>query len=289
MGAARVEAEPVRRGLVLAALFLIAAPAPAAAAGDPNVAGLQSALRAQGFYDGPIDGIEGPRTREAVVRAQRRARLAPDGVAGRLTRRALRVRAFAGRTLRPRSTGSDVVALQFALAWQGFPSGELDGWFGPRLERAVRRFQRHVGLGADGVAGPRTLRALRGPPPRAPALRSWPLGGGVTNGFGPRGDRFHSGIDVAAPTGSLVAAAAPGRVAFAARAGGGWGRLVSIAHRGFRTLYAHLSRIHVRVGQRVRAGSPIGRVGASGWASGPHLHFELRVRGAAVDPLPALP
>lgn len=289
MGATGVEAEHVRRSLILAVFLLIVTPAPAAAAGDPNVAGLQGALRAQGFYDGPIDGIEGPRTRAAVVRAQRRARLVPDGVAGRLTRHALRVRAFAARTLRPRSTGSDVVALQFALAWRGFPSGELDGWYGPRLERAVRRFQRHVGLRDDGVAGPETLRALRGPPPRAPALRSWPLAPAVTNGFGPSGDRFHSGIDIPASTGSLVAAAAPGRVAFAARAGGGWGRLVSIAHRGFRTLYAHLSRIHVRVGQRVRAGTPIGRVGASGRATGPHLHFELRVRGAAVDPLPALP
>jgi len=288
MGATRVEAEHVRRSLVLTVFLLIAAPA-AAAAGDPNVAGLQGALRAQGFYEGPIDGIEGPRTREAVVRAQRHARLAADGVAGRLTRHALRVRAFAGRTLRPRSTGSDVVALQFALAWRGFPSGELDGWYGPRLERAVRRFQRHVGLGDDGVAGPQTLRALRGPPPRAPALPSWPLTPAVTNGFRPSGDRFHSGIDIPASTGSLVAAAAPGRVAFAARASGGWGRLVSIAHRGFRTFYAHLSRIHVRVGQRVRAGTPIGRVGASGRATGPHLHFELRVRGAAVDPLPALP
>lgn len=289
MGATRVEAEHVRRSLVLAAFLLLATPAPAAAAGDPNVAGLQGALRAQGFYAGPIDGIEGPRTREAVVRAQRRARLEPDGVAGRLTRRALRVRAFAGRTLRPSSTGSDVVALQFALAWRGFPSGELDGWFGPRLERAVLRFQRHVGLRDDGVAGPQTLRALRGPPPPAPAVPLWPLTPAVTNGFGPSGDRFHSGIDIPASTGSLVAAAAPGRVAFAAPAGGGWGRLVSIAHRGFRTLYAHLSRIHVRVGQRVRAGTPIGRVGASGRATGPHLHFELRVRGAAVDPFPALP
>ncbi|MDF2749437.1 MAG: peptidase [Gaiellaceae bacterium] len=279
----------MRRSLVLAAFLLIATPAPAAAAGDPNVAGLQGALRAQGFYDGPIDGIEGPSTREAVVRAQRRARLVPDGVAGRLTRRALRVRPFAGRTLRPRSAGSDVVALQFALAWRGFPSGELDGRFGPRLERAVLRFQRHVGLRDDGVAGPQTLRALRGPPPRAPALRSWPLTAAVTNGFGPSGDRFHSGVDIPASSGSPVSAAAPGRVAFAARAGGGWGRLVSIAHRGFRTLYAHLSRIDVRVGQRVRVGTPIGRVGASGRASGPHLHFELRVRGAAVDPLPALP
>ena len=279
----------MRRALVLAAFLLIATTGPATAAGDPNVAGLQGALRAQGLYDGPIDGIAGLKTREAVVRAQRRAALVPDGVAGRLTRRALRVRAFAGRTLRPKSAGSDVVALQFALAWRGFPSGQLDGWFGTRVERAVRRFQRHVGLPEDGVAGPQTLRALRGPPPRPPALHSWPLSPVLTDRFGPRGDRFHGGIDIRAARGAPVAAAASGRVAFAARAGGGWGRLVSIAHPGFRTLYGHLSRIHVRVGQRVRTGTLIGRVGTSGRATGPHLHFELRVRGAAVDPLPALP
>jgi len=62
-----------------------------------------------------------------------------------------------------------------------------------------------------------------------------------------------------------------------------------IAHADrVRTMYAHLSRIEVRLGQRVGAGFEIGRVGATGEASGPHLHFEVRVRGAAVDPLTAL-
>ena len=70
---------------------------------------------------------------------------------------------------------------------------------------------------------------------------------------------------------------------------GGWGLLVTIAHgNGVRTMYAHLSRVGVRVGERVGVGAPVGRVGTTGDATGPHLHFEVRIRGAAVDPLPAL-
>ena len=70
---------------------------------------------------------------------------------------------------------------------------------------------------------------------------------------------------------------------------GGWGLLVTVAHTGgVRTLYAHLSRIDVRVGEAVQAGFQVGLVGATGDATGPHLHLEVRVRGAAVDPVPAL-
>jgi murein DD-endopeptidase MepM/ murein hydrolase activator NlpD len=70
---------------------------------------------------------------------------------------------------------------------------------------------------------------------------------------------------------------------------GGWGNLVTIANAsGVRTMYAHLSRISVGVGQRVATGAQVGLVGATGDATGPHLHFEIRVRGAAVDPLPTL-
>ena len=70
---------------------------------------------------------------------------------------------------------------------------------------------------------------------------------------------------------------------------GGYGYLIVIRHRRHvRTMYAHLSHVGVHRGQRVVAGQRIGRVGASGEATGPHLHFEVRRRGAAVDPLPAL-
>jgi murein DD-endopeptidase MepM/ murein hydrolase activator NlpD len=70
---------------------------------------------------------------------------------------------------------------------------------------------------------------------------------------------------------------------------GGYGlRVVLIHPYGVRTMYAHLSRIAVRVGQHVRTGGLLGRVGSTGVATGPHLHFEVRVRNAAVNPLPAL-
>ena len=86
-----------------------------------------------------------------------------------------------------------------------------------------------------------------------------------------------------------MAAAAGGRVTYAGRLAGGWGLLVTIAHGdGVRSMYAHLSEIDVKVGQRLEAGDHLGLVGATGDATGPHLHFEVRVRDAAVDPLPAL-
>jgi murein DD-endopeptidase MepM/ murein hydrolase activator NlpD len=112
----------------------------------------------------------------------------------------------------------------------------------------------------------------------------------IGNPFGPRGTRFHAGIDLLAPARTAVRAAAPGRVAYAGRIAGGWGRLVVVAHaRRVRTLYAHLSAVAVDVGERVGTGSRVGAVGASGNATGPHLHFEVRLGGAAVDPTTALP
>jgi murein DD-endopeptidase MepM/ murein hydrolase activator NlpD len=107
--------------------------------------------------------------------------------------------------------------------------------------------------------------------------------------FGPRGNRFHTGLDFAVPAGTPVAAAAAGRVTYAGWHPGGWGKLVTVAHgNGVRTMYAHLERIDVAVGQNVTCGAALGLVGATGVATGPHLHFEVRLRGAAVDPLRAL-
>jgi murein DD-endopeptidase MepM/ murein hydrolase activator NlpD len=278
----------MRGFLAVAALSLLLV-APARAAGDPAVAVLQATLRSRGLYTAAVDGLRGPATDAAVRAAQRRAGLAVDGVVGPRTRRALRLRALGSRSLRIGTAGTDVLALQFALAWHGFPSGTFDGGFGGHTDAAVRRFQRFARLTADGVAGRATVAALRAPPPRIPLSLARPLQGPVTDGFGPRGSRFHSGIDIPAPAGTGIVAAAPGRVAYAGWLPGGWGLLVAVAHRdGVRTLYAHLSRVEVHVGERVQAGWQVGRVGATGDATGPHLHFEVRVRGAAVDPLPAL-
>ncbi|MGI8606865.1 MAG: peptidoglycan-binding protein [Gaiellaceae bacterium] len=264
---------------------------PAQAAGSARVAALQVALQVKGFYRGTIDGYYGPGTRRAVVRFQRTRGLSVDGIAGRVTRRSLGRygRPLLGRrSLTQGRVGFDVSQLQFLLAWHGFPSGSFDGAFGGRTDRALHRFQRWARLGADGVAGPATFAALGSPPPRSPLLLVRPLYTGPGDRFGPRGSRFHTGLDFPARSGTGVAAARYGRVSYAAWMPGGLGYIVSIAHgRGVRTMYAHLSRIDVRVGTRVGAGHQIGLVGSSGHSTGPHLHFEVRVRGAAVDPLSA--
>lgn len=275
--------------LVLAALAV--AP-PAAGSRNAGLAALQVALHARGLYAGTIDGLESPATTNAIKRFQRRAGLEPDGIPGPQTRRALGRygrHLLGSRALTRGATGWDVAALQFVLAWHGFPSARIDGGLGVKTERALRRFQRWAGLEADGVAGPTTFAALRRPPPRCPIGLARPLDAPVGDRFGPRGNRFHAGIDLTAPRGTPVAAAAPGRVVFAGFAAGGWGNLVVVAHaNGVRTMYAHLATVSVRRKAAVRAGTRLGTVGGTGESNGPHLHFEVRVRGAAVDPLPVL-
>jgi peptidoglycan hydrolase-like protein with peptidoglycan-binding domain len=284
----------VHRLIVTLALAVTALSAFAgrAAAGDPEVAALQVGLRARGIYTGTVDGLLGPQTEQAVRRFQRRAGITANGVPGPRTRKALGKYGsrspLGARPLGAGARGWDVAALQFALAWHGFPSGTFDGFLGSHTETALRSFQAWAGIRADGVAGAATIRALRAPLPRSPKKLSRPLSSAIGDRFGPRGARFHAGLDFPAPTGTPVHAAAAGRVAFAAASDGGWGNLVVIAHgRGLRTRYAHLSRIDVRVGQRIGVGATIGLVGASGEATGPHLHFEVLVRGANVDPLTA--
>src|SRR4051794_9789958 len=115
------------RALATAALVaLLTVPSPVLAAGDENVAALQVALRGAGLYRGTIDGVRGPGTASAVSGFQRAHGLVPDGVAGAATRRALGRRgspAPGTRAMGPGMAGWDVAALQFRLAWRGFPSG----------------------------------------------------------------------------------------------------------------------------------------------------------------------
>lgn len=107
-----------------------------------------------------------------------------------------------------------------------------------------------------------------------------------------RRQRFHNGLDAAAPQGAPVRAMADGTVVISAYRGG-YGHLVAIDHGdGFTTLYAHLSKRDVEVGDEVAAGSTIGRIGSTGASTGPHLHFEVRIAGVPVDPrwfIPVLP
>lgn len=126
----------------------------------------------------------------------------------------------------------------------------------------------------------------------APGRFQVPVLGKKTSGFGYRIDpitrrrlSFHSGIDIAAPTGTPVMACADGIVEIARYMRNGYGNLIVIRHeRELSSYYGHLSKIHVRRGDRVRTSTPIGRVGATGRATGPHLHFEVRRGETALNP-----
>jgi murein DD-endopeptidase MepM/ murein hydrolase activator NlpD len=112
-----------------------------------------------------------------------------------------------------------------------------------------------------------------------------PFQGIITSGYGWRGGRMHKGIDINLRKGDLIKAVADGTVRFAGKCGG-WGNVVVIDHgQGIETLYAHLSKILVKPGQMVLSEQLIGKGGNTGRSRGPHLHFELRLFGHAVNPL----
>lgn len=119
----------------------------------------------------------------------------------------------------------------------------------------------------------------------------WPLARmEVTSPFGTRGDGFHEGVDLRAKKGTPVYAAQSGKVLFSGSGIRGYGKMVVISHRnGIASVYAHNSKLLVRKGHRVIQGQRIAISGASGHAYGPHLHFEIRHRVSAVDPMKVLP
>ncbi|MGH2461625.1 MAG: M23 family metallopeptidase [Chloroflexota bacterium] len=128
----------------------------------------------------------------------------------------------------------------------------------------------------------------------APAF-IWPAIGPITTKFGVPGSDwvggFHMGLDIGAPYGAPIVAAAAGSVEEANGDNShGYGNHVLISHGfGYETLYAHMSRIVARAGERVQQGQIIGYVGQSGYAFGPHLHFEVRRDSTKIDPEPLLP
>ena len=120
---------------------------------------------------------------------------------------------------------------------------------------------------------------------------AWPVAGRITSYFGYRYhpilhfSRFHAGLDFGASWGSPIVAAADGQVVRAGWAGG-YGRQVRIAHGGgLMTSYSHMSQIVAYPGEMIRRGQLIGYVGSSGLSTGPHVHFEVRKDGVAVNPL----
>lgn len=119
----------------------------------------------------------------------------------------------------------------------------------------------------------------------------WPAKGTLTSGYGWRWGRMHKGIDIAAPVGTPIMAAASGEVVFAGWNSGGYGNLVKLQHSdGSVTFYAHNHRVLVGKGQKVRQGQLIAEMGSTGRSTGPHLHFEIRPNGTtAINPIAHLP
>jgi murein DD-endopeptidase MepM/ murein hydrolase activator NlpD len=127
---------------------------------------------------------------------------------------------------------------------------------------------------------PHFVLPVAGRPSSGYGLRSDPIHGGTVN---------HPGFDLAAASGTEVTAAASGTVVHAGPAGT-YGNLVTLRHdNGFETRYAHLSAVDVKVGDDVAAGDDLGKVGTTGYSTGPHLHFEVRHDGKTIDPAPLLP
>lgn len=166
-------------------------------------------------------------------------------------------------------------------------------------------------IGAEGVGGPFEPLTKAADPTFKALFNSWKkldqLQDGViavpsdkpvktaafTSSFGVRSDPFkgsaamHAGIDLAGPIGTPIYATADGMVTAAAWNNGGYGNLIKIEHgRGIETRYGHLSAITVRPGQRVRRGELIGKMGSTGRSTGSHLHYEVRIDGRAVNPIP---
>ena len=257
-------------------LLLVPASAQASRA---NVAALQSALTRLHLYQGFVDGVRGPLTRNALVRFQRRRGLAVDGIAGPQTRHAL------GRYGRPRlgsrvmktgNRGWDVAALQYLLQRKGYGPGIADGIFGGLTQAAVVRAQGAAGIGVDGLAGRQTIGSLRGhgssttDPGPGRFLR--PVPGPIGDGFGaPReGGRRHQGVDFPVAYGTRIGAAATGTTIFAGRNYGGYGNLVVVQHSlGYTTWYAHMSSITTWVGEHVSPGTRLGYVGSTGYSTRP--------------------
>jgi len=137
---------------------------------------------------------------------------------------------------------------------------------------------------------PTQTAAVAAPLPQGPVSFSWPLRGQIVSGFGPQAAGVQNdGINIAAAAGTPVKAAAPGNVLYAGEEVRGFGKLVLVGHAdGYVSAYAHNEEILVSRGASVAKGQVIAKVGQTGNVTSPQLHFEIRQRNKAIDPLPLL-
>lgn len=161
-----------------------------------------------------------------------------------------------------------------------------------RLEAMLAHWERESDSISQLLAGVPSI--ITGPLPVGGGQLAWPASGSVVSGYGYRvhpifgSKRLHAGIDIGAGYGAPVVAAGAGRVAYVGSMSG-YGNVVVIDHGGgLGTTYNHLSSFQVGEGQRVTRRELVGAVGCTGWCTGPHLHFEVRINGTPVDPMPYL-
>lgn len=230
------------------------------------------------------DGLADARSRTRSARAEA-ARITERVAARASEQRAVVARLAASRDALVTARGEKEAALASVQESRGALQEEIDSLEAEsaRLAAAIRAAQAQ----AQAQAGQGQAAAPVAPPVTGggDGTLRWPVSGPVTSGFGPRWGRMHEGIDIAVPTGTPVGAAAPGTVIYAGWLGG-YGNLVVVDHgNGLSTAYAHNSQLLVGVGTVVGTGTTISLSGNTGNSSGPHVHFEVRVGGSAVDPL----
>jgi murein DD-endopeptidase MepM/ murein hydrolase activator NlpD len=212
------------------------------------------------------------------------------GEAGAESRRATHVELDVAGVVHVVKKGETLYRIARAYGLSAEDLAEVNGVRDPRalevgdelfVPGATRVAEVPPAAGPEPEPAPRVAPAPPGPAPRL----AWPLKGVVYSKFGPRQGQHHDGIDIAAPSGTLVHAAAAGRVVYAGEQSG-YGSIVILRHAGgLLTVYAHASELLVREGEELAAGAPVARVGQSGRTTGPHLHFEVREGTRARDPL----
>jgi murein DD-endopeptidase MepM/ murein hydrolase activator NlpD len=237
------------------------------------------------------DGVFGPQTDAAVRSYQQSAGLEVDGIVGLQTWGSL----FESQTASGASIGGSNVPSQvkervashveqagIELAAQGEVQGAPGA--GTTTPDAGTTGPTAPGGTTTGDTTTSTPTPVSNGQACGSSTISSPVHGTVTSPYGPRGGRNHDGMDIAAPTGTPVRAAACGTVSLAGQQSG-YGNIVCVTHTSqFSTCYAHLSRFGVSNGAQVQQGQVIGYVGCTGSCTGPHLHFETRVGGQAQNP-----